>query len=378
MAEQEHLRQPQATPGAVPQSSPAAKSMGDMIFGRVIPIALGLVVLVVLAILGRKWMAESKHKRLFEEAVTASRNGDLDLAIAKATEAIDNLPRAYAEDAAEAMRPVHLELRGKCYLQSKKYDAAIADLDEAVRLLREGHADAENSQRVCQLRDEAYRAKGLSPPATTDLPASPTSGQPGISPQPQGQLPATPGPTEPWQGQADAIFVEARRLYDVGENDAAITKASEAIALVPKDNQKWQGDLHGCRAMCYFAKSDYKSAITDFDEAIRCTPTVAEHYSFRGMAYCKTGQNDLALASIAKALEMKPNYAVGYLQRGLVKMETGDYDGAIADMSKAIELQPDFARAYERRGEIYAKKGDKTAAEWNFKRAKELSPKTDR
>jgi Flp pilus assembly protein TadD len=55
----------------------------------------------------------------------------------------------------------------------------------------------------------------------------------------------------------------------------------------------------------YYEQEDYDNAMTDFNEAIRLDPTLANAYNGRGNAYRKLGKKDKASADLAKAKRLR-------------------------------------------------------------------------
>lgn len=106
-----------------------------------------------------------------------------------------------------------------------------------------------------------------------------------------------------------------------------------------------------------FEQERYKSAIADYDEAIKLKPNFAEVYIMRGDAKYQLGDYKSAIVDFDKGIELKPEtvetdyhlaYAYGY--RGLAKSDLGDYKSAISDFDEAIRLDPDDAQVYSNRG----------------------------
>ena len=59
------------------------------------------------------------------------------------------------------------------------------------------------------------------------------------------------------------------------------------------------------RGSAYYEKGDYRSAVQDFNEAIRLKPNYAEAYYSRGVAYHESGRNDLAEKDYTRANRLK-------------------------------------------------------------------------
>jgi len=108
---------------------------------------------------------------------------------------------------------------------------------------------------------------------------------------------------------------------------------------------------------------------------LEISPTNAEDYNNRGIAYYSKGQFDLAIADFNKALEINPRYAEAYNNRGSAYDSKGQFDQAIADFNKALEINPRYANAYYNRGIAYRRRGQFDQAIADFNKALEINPK---
>lgn len=88
------------------------------------------------------------------------------------------------------------------------------------------------------------------------------------------------------------------------------------------------------------AKGDLQGAVTDYDQAIKISPRLAEAYSNRGNAL----------------------------------QDKGDLCGSIADYESAIKIDPSFAKAYGNRGLAWLSQGTMAAAEKDFDACLRLDP----
>ena len=94
----------------------------------------------------------------------------------------------------------------------------------------------------------------------------------------------------------------------------------------------------------------YRSAIVDYDKAIRLRPDFWQAYYGRGFARMMLRQHLQALNDFNRTIELKSDYAEAYNSRGMAKNVLGQPVAAIVDLNKAVELNPNHAQAHIIRG----------------------------
>jgi len=149
---------------------------------------------------------------------------------------------------------------------------------------------------------------------------------------------------------------------------SALEQGKEPVAALSKDIVFFQ------LATSYYYKSDYKSAIAGFNQALKLKPDDAKAYNNRGIAYKNQGKYSEAIADYNQALKLKPDDAVAYSNRGNVYANQGKYSEAIADYYQALKLKPDLTDAYNNRGIAYAGQGKYSEAITDFNQALKLKP----
>ncbi len=88
------------------------------------------------------------------------------------------------------------------------------------------------------------------------------------------------------------------------------------------------------------------------------TPTDADGFRRRGMAYASMHEFDLALADLTRACGLTPGDADVHYQRGLIYAEDGQSKPALQDFSSAITLQPDDIDAHLARARLLQRHPD--------------------
>ncbi len=150
-----------------------------------------------------------------------------------------------------------------------------------------------------------------------------------------------------------------------------VTPAVQALPTPTLIVQRSSQDLFR-QGLEKYKAGNFKEAITDFTQAIRLSPNVAEVYIARGNAYFDQGDKQAALKDYNQGLRINPNYAAAYVERGNARDDLGDRKGAIEDYNKAIQLNADLAEAYDNRAVTHIRMGDKEAAIADLQKAAQL------
>jgi tetratricopeptide (TPR) repeat protein len=141
------------------------------------------------------------------------------------------------------------------------------------------------------------------------------------------------------------------------------------------------------RGDSYYAIKNYKSAINDYNIAIKIDPKIggvkqkmANSYSLLGLEYWKfyleSKNNEnirKAIFCYNKAIEIEPTSS-RYDSRGSCYNEQGDYNLALRDFDNALNLNPNNATAFCGKAIVYETKGEPREAIYNYKKAIKLSP----
>lgn len=123
---------------------------------------------------------------------------------------------------------------------------------------------------------------------------------------------------------ADDLIKAATAALKDGKPDEALTLASKAVALDPKNVRAhvFRGSVHGVLRR-------HKEAIADFTKAIELDPKAAEAYNRRGGEHFKLGRIAESIADFDKFLELRPDAIPGHWQRGISYYYAGRFeDGA--------------------------------------------------
>ena len=89
---------------------------------------------------------------------------------------------------------------------------------------------------------------------------------------------------------------------------------------------------------------NYKSAISDFTDAIRLESNNIYAYFNRGQAKYYLRQHAAAIADWDMAIRLKTDFVYAYINRGFAKFELGQHTTAISDFDVVIRLNPNMRR----------------------------------
>jgi tetratricopeptide (TPR) repeat protein len=238
--------------------------------------------------------------------------------------------------------------RGLAYQEMGKYDQAIQDYSEAIRL-RPDYAIAFNN------RGNTYYRKRVYDQAMNDL-------------------------SEAIRLKPDyALAYNNRGLayWKMGQLDRAIEDFDEAIHLgtLEGDRKAWP---YNNRGLVYYSRAEYRRAIRDFDQAIHINPNDTNALTNRSKANRRQGRFDEAIRDAGEAIRLgtlkKRQLARAYRIRGAAYAAKGEYDRAILEHNKAMAADPTYAGSYQNRGYalFFMEKFDEAVGE--FRRSVSLDP----
>jgi tetratricopeptide (TPR) repeat protein len=253
--------------------------------------------------------------------------------------------------------------RGKAHLERHKYNQAIAELTEAVRLdVDEPLAYVYRSQAL-QRRGKAKeavsdcnRAVQLAPNLALAY-AARARAHVALSTSTNGKITGT------WRN----FFKEKN-----GEPEfaCAVADCKKALELEPT----LAAAYYARGVMCVFVKDDYPAAIAEITEAIQLDPKYTFAYNGRGVAYSRKGEHDKAIANFNEAIRIDARFALPCFSRGDTYANKKDPDRVVVDYTEAIRLDAKFAEAYRKRAEVYFGKKEYDKAISDYTQLIQLEP----
>jgi tetratricopeptide (TPR) repeat protein len=98
-----------------------------------------------------------------------------------------------------------------------------------------------------------------------------------------------------------------------------------------------------------FQAGDYRSALSDFDQALVANPTYGAAFSNRCLTQIYLEHYSAAIEDCGQALQLNPTDTESYLNRGLAAYRLGQLEAAITDYNQLLQLKPHDFRAYYNR-----------------------------
>ncbi len=117
------------------------------------------------------------------------------------------------------------------------------------------------------------------------------------------------------------------------------------------------GTSHYNLAIGLLGQKKYEEAEKELQEAIHCSPTLAEAYVQLGGIRLQRGDLDGCLEYNQRAIKARAGFSEGYGNIGFVQLQKGNVDEAIAALRKAIAFNANFIQAYATLANAYLMKG---------------------
>lgn len=131
------------------------------------------------------------------------------------------------------------------------------------------------------------------------------------------------------------------------------------------------------RGYRHMKSGDYKSALKDYNEAIRLDSVNEEYFLNRGLVKEKLGDTRGAFSDYTKAIRIKKDFVKAWLNRGNLLSRTGRVSEAVEDYSVAIIYAPDYGAAWYNRAIANGRLKEKERACGDIKEAERLGFRVD-
>ena len=182
---------------------------------------------------------------------------------------------------------------------------------------------------------------------------------------------------EPAWTEAYALRAKIHRLRNELESARVDEQLASHLSAPQSTPSGTADDILGSARFALFA-GRYDEAIELCNKALRMNLSSAlapGALTTRASAYASLGDLDRALRDYGEALKLYPQQTTAWLGRGNTYARKNEREKAIADYSEAIRLNPSLSEAWCNRGIVYAaeKKNDQALADLN--EAIRLNPK---
>jgi tetratricopeptide (TPR) repeat protein len=204
--------------------------------------------------------------------------------------------------------------RGQYYLDLGRYEEAIKDLNETIRL-NPRDVSAHRNLEICRDKLSAIENSSSTQPRGVSLEKSDST------------------------DEGNDMAVSSLDYINSGIEKAKLCSheaALEDFHLTIFSNRR-SAQAFSCRGASHFELGNYNLARTDYESAILINPNTAEIFNFRGRLYLAIGCFDEAMNDFDKSLELNPKYSLAFLSRAILQLLIGNYSNAIVDIDNATD-----------------------------------------
>ncbi|MCE9606175.1 MAG: tetratricopeptide repeat protein [Planctomycetia bacterium] len=274
-------------------------------------------------------------------------------------------------------------LARKTLNQAKDLDAALALIDEAIRL-------APKNPRALVVRSELRVARGEYPQVIVDLDAAVAAAPENVQSRlVRGRYLLRINKAK----EAAADFEEAIRLapdaaegysaraklhLDESRIDASLKDYDTAIRLDSKNLQTYLGRAAARYQKVNYGSKDFTLVLADYDAAIGLDPKSTDALESRAQLYEQIGKLPEAVRDYDALLLLQPNYYRKREQRALLLVRIGDYDRALTEITELLKSDTRdalYAHLYKARGDAYCGKKDYEKGIADFDEAAKRAPR---
>ncbi len=169
--------------------------------------------------------------------------------------------------------------------------------------------------------------------------------------------------------QPELYMSRGNALFDIKDYTGAINDFKKALEINPKMIEAFTNMATVKKAM-----GELEAAIADYDRAIEIQPTNSELYNNRGNIRFQQGRTKEAIDDYGKSVNADPKNFLSYKNRGSAFFLIKDYPAALNDFSESIRLNPKVADLWYTRALIKKEMGDMGGAATDYKQAVSVDP----
>jgi tetratricopeptide (TPR) repeat protein len=131
-------------------------------------------------------------------------------------------------------------------------------------------------------------------------------------------------------------------------------------------------ELNHVKAKSYFEISDFKNAVTSYNEIITRNPKDEDALLYRGAAKININDFSGAISDLDKVISINKKNHIAFNFRGTAKGGLSNFIEAISDLDQSIKLKFDYHSAYVNRAAIKLASKDKKGACSDLEKADQL------
>ena len=145
------------------------------------------------------------------------------------------------------------------------------------------------------------------------------------------------------RGTIDDMLLEAIHAHNRGEMDRAIKIYTDILESVPVPPPPVLAVIHKHRGMAFFAKNDYVSALSDFEDSVKNDPNGFRSYYYIGIVRSIMGDHKEAVEAFSKSISLNEFQSHAHFRRAVAYFDMGEYEMSLADLNDARALGLDDA-----------------------------------
>jgi Flp pilus assembly protein TadD len=171
------------------------------------------------------------------------------------------------------------------------------------------------------------------------------------------------------KGTQEIHLEKGKNLFMEGNMKSALKEFNAAVRTDPDSPE-----IHYNLGLTYYELGRYSEAINAYQKAIQLKPDLAEAHFNLGVAYDQSGQAKNALQAYNSALKYGIDDAAIHFNIGLSYLKLSRLEEAKKELVRALEFEPNLAEAYNNLGYLAEAAGDFDLAVANYKKALAMKP----
>jgi len=133
----------------------------------------------------------------------------------------------------------------------------------------------------------------------------------------------------------------------LGNEEGALASFRRAVETDPGDARGWASAATIQLADYYYGKQDYPAVLAEAEKIVRWRPSLADGWTYQGLAKKATGDLAGARTSFEEARRLNPTSATVHNNLGGAYFDLKLLDQAEASFEQALRIDPGFAEAKE-------------------------------
>lgn len=286
-------------------------------------------------------------------------------------------------------------------LNDKKYDAAIEDLNEIIRInhdeafyyifrgicheltenFEEASKDFNQADSINNNKDYYYYNRGLARIEAQDFSGAIKEFNVAIDigKSKDADFFYYRGKAKEYLGLFKDAIIDYERAVKLNHKHSGAVHRIQKVKERRKNEERHIENTRKIANLFKFAcaklrDKEYEKAILDFNQIIELAPNTAFYYVYRGVTFRFLNNEKKSSADFEKALQINPKKHFFHYNYGLALYEAREYDKAVQHFSKAIKENENIPDYFYYRGLAYEKQKNYEKALQNYNNAQQQDP----